>query len=151
MPILNSPVSPYLSSSVPVSLNGSIMCSVDHSQTTESSLIPFCFLSQHIKLGLPNKPPVCSLFSVCTWMFCPNHHLCPLLKRESEKRKKKERTWSRSVISDPFVTPWAVACQELLSMEFSSLESWRGLPGPFLVPILWFPQFCLHIVVGEIF
>ena len=93
-----------------------------------------CFLSQHLKLGLPNKPPVCSLFSVCTWMFCPNHHLCPLLKRESEKRKKKERKWSCSVISDPFVTPWAVACQELLSMEFSSLESWRGLPGPFLVP-----------------
>ena len=27
-----------------------------------------------------------------------------------------------------FVTPWTVACQALLSMEFSRQEYWSGLP-----------------------
>ena len=27
-------------------------------------------------------------------------------------------------------TPWAVACQALLSMKFSRQEYWSGLPGP---------------------
>ena len=31
-----------------------------------------------------------------------------------------------------FVTPWTVACQALLSMEFSRQEYWSGLP--FLPP-----------------
>ena len=30
-----------------------------------------------------------------------------------------------------FVTPWIVACQGLLSMEFSRQEYWSGLPCPF--------------------
>ena len=30
----------------------------------------------------------------------------------------------------PFVTPWTVACQALLSMGFSRQEDWSGLPGP---------------------
>ena len=29
-----------------------------------------------------------------------------------------------------FVTPWTVACQAPLSMEFSRQESWSGLPCP---------------------
>ena len=29
------------------------------------------------------------------------------------------------------MTPWTVAHQALLSMEFSSLEYWSGLPFPF--------------------
>ena len=29
-----------------------------------------------------------------------------------------------------FVTPWTVACQPLLSMEFSRQEHWKGLPFP---------------------
>ena len=29
-----------------------------------------------------------------------------------------------------FATPWAVACQTPLSMEFSRKESWSGLPFP---------------------
>ena len=29
-----------------------------------------------------------------------------------------------------FVTPWTVACQALLSMEFSRQEHWSGLPFP---------------------
>ena len=36
--------------------------------------------------------------------------------------------WSRSVMSDTFLTPWIVACQALLSMEFSRQEYWNGLP-----------------------
>ena len=31
---------------------------------------------------------------------------------------------SRSVISDSLETPWTVACQTLLSMEFSTPEYW---------------------------
>ena len=29
-----------------------------------------------------------------------------------------------------FVTPWTVACQAALSMEFSGQEYWTGLPFP---------------------
>ena len=29
-----------------------------------------------------------------------------------------------------FATPWSVACQSLLSMEFSRPEYWNGLPCP---------------------
>ena len=37
---------------------------------------------------------------------------------------------SHSVVSDPLVTPWTVARQALLSMEFSRQEYWSGLPMP---------------------
>ena len=37
---------------------------------------------------------------------------------------------SRSVAFDSFVTPWTVAPQAPLSMGFSRLESWSGLPIP---------------------
>ena len=33
-------------------------------------------------------------------------------------------------MSDSFVTPWAVAHQALLSMEFYRQEYWTGLPFP---------------------
>ena len=35
-----------------------------------------------------------------------------------------------SVMSDIFVTSWTVACQALLSMEFSRQEYWSELPFP---------------------
>ena len=35
-----------------------------------------------------------------------------------------------SVMSDSFVTPWTVAYQASLSMEFSRQEYWSGLPFP---------------------
>ena len=35
---------------------------------------------------------------------------------------------SCSVMSDSFVTPWTVACQAPLSMDFSQQEYWSGLP-----------------------
>ena len=38
--------------------------------------------------------------------------------------------FSRSVMSDSFVTPWTVACQAPLSMGFSSREYWSVLPCP---------------------
>ena len=37
---------------------------------------------------------------------------------------------NRSVMSDSSVTPWTVAHQAPLSMEFSRQESWRRLPFP---------------------
>ena len=37
-----------------------------------------------------------------------------------------------SVMSDIFVTSWTVACQALLSMEFSRQEYWSELPFPSL-------------------
>ena len=38
--------------------------------------------------------------------------------------------FSCSVVSDSFVTPWTVARQAPLSMEFSRQEYWSGLPFP---------------------
>ena len=38
--------------------------------------------------------------------------------------------FSSSVMSDSFVTPWTIAHQAPLSMGFSRLESWSGLPFP---------------------
>ena len=38
--------------------------------------------------------------------------------------------WSRSVVSDSFATPWAVAYQASLSMRFSRQKYWNGLPFP---------------------
>ena len=35
-----------------------------------------------------------------------------------------------SVVSNSFATPWTVACQVPLSMEFSRQEYWSGLPFP---------------------
>ena len=35
-----------------------------------------------------------------------------------------------SVVSNSFVTPWTVACQAPLSMEFSRQEFWSQLPSP---------------------
>ena len=37
---------------------------------------------------------------------------------------------SCSVVSDAFVSPWTIARQAPLSMEFSRQESWSGLPFP---------------------
>ena len=37
---------------------------------------------------------------------------------------------SCSVMSDSFATPWTVARQAPLSMEFSGQEYWSGLPFP---------------------
>ena len=39
--------------------------------------------------------------------------------------------FSRSVVSDSFVTPWTVARQAPLSMGFSRQEYWSGLPFPY--------------------
>ena len=36
--------------------------------------------------------------------------------------------FSRQVMSDLFVTPWTIACQAPLSMEFSRQEYWSELP-----------------------
>ena len=38
--------------------------------------------------------------------------------------------FSCQVVSDSFATPWAIACQVLLSMGFSRQEYWSGLPFP---------------------
>ena len=42
----------------------------------------------------------------------------------------KVKKVSHSVIVWLFVTPWTVACQAPLSMEFSRQEYWSGLPLP---------------------
>ena len=41
----------------------------------------------------------------------------------------KSESIDHSIMSDS-VTPWTVACQAPLSMEFSRQESWSGLPFP---------------------
>ena len=45
--------------------------------------------------------------------------------------KVKEKVKVKSLISvQLFETPWTVACQASLSMEFSRQEYWSGLPFP---------------------
>ena len=44
------------------------------------------------------------------------------------KTPKLPKSKSRSVMSQLFVTPWAVAHQAPLSMKFSTPEYWGGLP-----------------------
>ena len=36
--------------------------------------------------------------------------------------------FSHSAVSDSFVTPWTVACQAPLSVEFARQEYWNALP-----------------------
>ena len=38
---------------------------------------------------------------------------------------------NHSVVSDFFVTPWTLAHQALLTMDFSRQEYWSGWPFPF--------------------
>ena len=42
----------------------------------------------------------------------------------------ESETASHSVVSNSFVTPWIVAHQASLSMEFPRQEYWSGLPFP---------------------
>ena len=42
----------------------------------------------------------------------------------------EEKMHACSVMSDCFATPWTVAHQAPLSMEFSRQEYWTGLPFP---------------------
>ena len=69
---------------------------------------------------------------------------------------------SRSVTSDSFVTPWTVARQAPLSMEFSRQEYWSGLlylaQGIFLIQgskvhllwLLYYRQIPLLLSRGEV-
>ena len=45
---------------------------------------------------------------------------------------KESESVSCSAVSDSFVTPWTLACQAPLSMEFSRQEHRSGFPFPSL-------------------
>ena len=49
---------------------------------------------------------------------------------EPDELQFSSAQFSRSVVSDSSVTPWAVAHQAPLSMVFSRQEYWSGLPFP---------------------
>ena len=51
------------------------------------------------------------------------------MRKRKIKGKNLDRYISCSVTSN-FMTPWTVACQAPLSMEFSKQEYWSGLPFP---------------------
>ena len=51
-------------------------------------------------------------------------------KRPNAVYSRSGSEWSCSVVSDSFLTPWTVASQAPLSMEFSRQEYWSGLPFP---------------------
>ena len=71
----------------------------------------------HLALFLPHREgPVCLAASIRFMLVCV--HVC-------------------SVVSDSFVTPWAIAHQASLSMGFSRQEYWSGLsfPSPRIFPI----------------
>ena len=78
----------------------------------------FYFLS-YIKNCLPN-------------MFLPSQiydGVLVLESTENEDKEKKVKSLSRVRL---FATPWTVAYQAPLSMEFSRQEYWSGLPFPSL-------------------
>ena len=53
---------------------------------------------------------------------CSNYHTIVLISQAS-----KSESVSRSLMSNSFATPWTVACQAPLFMEFSRQEYWSGL------------------------
>jgi len=54
-----------------------------------------------------------------------------LIMYSAYKLNKKERKILKSLSHvQPFATPWSVAYQDPLSMEFSRQEYWSGLPFP---------------------
>ena len=50
--------------------------------------------------------------------------------RIKEKKIQEGESISYSVVSKLFATPWTIACQAPLPMEFSRQEYWSGLPCP---------------------
>ena len=64
---------------------------------------------------------------------CNNYSIIQI-KKEGEKRKESVSEYKVKSFSHVwlFVTPWIVAYQALLSMEFSRQEYWNGLPFPSL-------------------
>ena len=55
--------------------------------------------------------------------------LCSVYKQHFRLQYNESESVSHSVMSD-FVTPWTVARQVPLSIEFSRQEQWSGLPFP---------------------
>ena len=53
-----------------------------------------------------------------------------MIAKEIKYLKTYPESVTCSIVSDSFVTPWTVASQALLSMEFSRQEYWSGLPFP---------------------
>ena len=84
--------------------------------------------------SLPSSPPLCP----CQ----PQRSIKPALSQFSlsaDRAPRPTSKWqtrppkvfvSRSVVSDSFVTTWAVAHQAPLSVGFSRQEHWSGLPCP---------------------
>ena len=50
--------------------------------------------------------------------------------QEAGAGSKAREGVSRSVMSRLFVTPWTIALQAPLAMDFSRQKSWSGWPGP---------------------
>ena len=69
------------------------------------------------------------VFMNCVYHFLKTRHIRGDLENKILVTKK-DRV-SHSVASDSFATPWTVARQAPLSMEFSRQEHWSGLPFPF--------------------
>ena len=74
----------------------------------------FGFLFKEVSIVLNSKSKFTQLATEClstkTWLFSENE--------------------SHSVVSDSFASPWTVACQTPLFMEFSRQAYWSGLPFP---------------------
>ena len=74
----------------------------------------FGFLFKEVSIVLNSKSKFTQLATEClstkTWLFSENE--------------------SHSVVSDSFASPWTVACQTPLFMEFSRQKYWSGLPCP---------------------
>ena len=94
------------------------------------------FLSQAevISSAFKTKVPHSDLYSwLHQWLTEPN---LGLLTQRAAKPiywywVVAKKSVSCSIISDSFATPWTVAQQAPLSMEFSRQEDWNGLPFPF--------------------
>ena len=70
-------------------------------------------------------PGIARIYPACLFLFC--WHLCLQIKNICVKDWLHAQLLSHVWFS---VTPWTVACQAALSMEFSREEYWSGLPFP---------------------
>ena len=97
------------------------------------------YLSIHLLLEFRVVSPFWSLWSMLPWSWVCKHQVLPSVLWDMYVRVEL-LLFIHSVVSDSFVTPWTVAYQAPLSMEFSSkntgvgchfhLLEWVAIPSP---------------------
>ena len=105
-----------------------------------------CFLAFSVEFMVWGKNTKVMYQSSSWWGVRSLHFLCDF---------RKVCACVHGAAVQPFVTPWTVACQAPLSMEFSKQEYWSGLPlpspGDFLDPGIELKSPAFPALAGKFF